>query len=101
MPLKKPRDTGYPKCPDCASAGLPAGAPLLKVYISGPSGPVFLSIDRLCTAPKRQGATASLSACPLPAHPQGNFLSSRRCRHRAQKTGYQYPSADYLEHLQG
>ena len=40
-PLKKPDDTGYPKCPDCVPADVPAGAPLLKVYDYGPHGARF------------------------------------------------------------
>ena len=42
VPLKKPDDTGYPKCPDCAPAGVPAGAPLLKSLYFGPLGARFL-----------------------------------------------------------
>jgi len=41
VPLKKPDDTGYPKCPDRAPADVPAGAPLLKVYDYGPLGARF------------------------------------------------------------
>ncbi len=41
MPLKKPDDTGYPKCPDSAFADVPASAPLLKVYDYGPLGARF------------------------------------------------------------
>jgi len=41
VPLKKPDDTGYPKCPDCVPADVPAGAPLLKVYDYGPHGARF------------------------------------------------------------
>ena len=40
-PLKKPDDNGYPKCPYCAPADVPAGAPLLKVYDYGPLGARF------------------------------------------------------------
>ena len=42
-PLKKPDDTGYPKCPDCVPADVPAGAPLLKVYDYGPYGARFFA----------------------------------------------------------
>ena len=41
MPLKKPDDTGYPKCPDSVFADVPASAPLLKVYDYGPLGARF------------------------------------------------------------
>ena len=41
VPLKKPVDTGYPKCPDCEPADVPAGPPLLKVYDYGPLGARF------------------------------------------------------------
>jgi hypothetical protein len=41
VPLKKPDDTGYPKCPDCVFADVPANAPLLKVYDYGPLGARF------------------------------------------------------------
>ena len=41
MPLKKPDDTGYPKCPDCVVADVPASTPLLKVYDYGPLGARF------------------------------------------------------------
>jgi hypothetical protein len=49
VPLKKPDDTGYPKCPDCVPADVPAGAPLLKVYDYGPYGARFFcpNNDRL------------------------------------------------------
>jgi len=51
VPLKKPDDTGYPKCPDCVPADVPAGAPLLKVYDYGPHGARFFSCDSgRCTA---------------------------------------------------
>ena len=43
MPLKKPDDTGYPKCPDCVFADVPASAPLLKVYDYGPLGARFFA----------------------------------------------------------
>ena len=46
VPLKKPDDTGYPKCPDCVFADVPANAPLLKVYDYGPLGARFF----FCTA---------------------------------------------------
>ena len=45
VPLKKPDDTGYPKCPDCVPADVPAGAPLLKVYDYGPHGARFFCTD--------------------------------------------------------
>ena len=45
VPLKKPDDTGYPKCPDCVPADVPAGAPLLKVYDYGPHGARFFCCD--------------------------------------------------------
>ena len=41
VPLKKPDDTGYPKCSDCEPADVPAGPPLLKVYDYGPHGARF------------------------------------------------------------
>ena len=41
VPLKKPDDAGYPKCPDCVFADVPASAPLLKVYDYGPLGARF------------------------------------------------------------
>ena len=41
VPLKKPDDTGYPKCPDSVLADVPASAPLLKVYDYGPPGARF------------------------------------------------------------
>ena len=41
VPLKKPDDTGYPKCPDCVFADVPANTPLLKVYDYGPLGARF------------------------------------------------------------
>ena len=41
MPLKKPDDTGHPKCPDCVFADVPASTPLLKVYDYGPLGARF------------------------------------------------------------
>jgi len=41
VPLKKPDDTGYPKCPDCVFADVPASTPLLKVYDYGPLGARF------------------------------------------------------------
>ena len=41
MPLKKPDDTGYPKCLDCVFADVPASTPLLKVYDYGPLGARF------------------------------------------------------------
>ena len=41
VPLKKPDDTGYPKCPDCVIADVPASTPLLKVYDYGPLGARF------------------------------------------------------------
>ena len=43
MPLKKPGDTGYPKCPDSVFADVPASAPLLKVYDYGPLGARFFA----------------------------------------------------------
>ena len=43
VPLKKPDDTGYPKCPDCVFADVPANAPLLKVYDYGPLGARFFA----------------------------------------------------------
>ena len=43
VPLKKPGDTGYPKCPDSVFADVPASAPLLKVYDYGPHGARFFS----------------------------------------------------------
>jgi hypothetical protein len=48
VPLKKPDDTGYPKCPDCVSLMCPRDAPLLKVYDYGPLGARFfyLLFDR-------------------------------------------------------
>ena len=51
MPLKKPDDTGYPKCPDCVSADVPAGAPLLKVYDYGPLGARFFCAAFLLKGP--------------------------------------------------
>ena len=44
MPLKKPDDAGYPKCPGCVFAGVPANAPLLKVYDYGPLGARFFAL---------------------------------------------------------
>jgi hypothetical protein len=41
VPLTKPADNGYPKYPYCVPAGVPAGAPLLKVYDYGPFGARF------------------------------------------------------------
>jgi hypothetical protein len=41
VPLKKPDDAGYPKCPVCVSTGVPVDAPLLKVYDYGPLGARF------------------------------------------------------------
>jgi hypothetical protein len=38
---KKRNDTRHPKCLVCALAGVPAGAPLLKVYAYGPFGARF------------------------------------------------------------
>ena len=43
MPLKKPDDSGYPKCPDSVFADVPANAPLLKVYDYGPLGARFFA----------------------------------------------------------
>ena len=43
MPLKKRDDTGYPKCPDCVVADVPASTPLLKVYDYGPLGARFFA----------------------------------------------------------
>lgn len=42
-PLKKPDDAGYPKCPGCVFADVPANAPLLKVYDYGPLGARFFA----------------------------------------------------------
>ena len=44
VPLKKPGDIGYPKCPSCVFADVPASTPLLKVYDYGPLGARFLCI---------------------------------------------------------
>ena len=43
VPLKKPDDAGYPKCPGCVFADVPANAPLLKVYDYGPLGARFFA----------------------------------------------------------
>ena len=44
VPLKKPDDAGYPKCPDCVFADVPANTPLLKVYDYGPLGARFFYV---------------------------------------------------------
>ena len=41
VPLKKPDDAGYPKCPVCVFTDVPVDAPLLKVYDYGPLGARF------------------------------------------------------------
>ena len=51
VPLKKPDDNGYPKCPCCAPADVPAGAPLLKVYDYGPLGARFFLFQARAVAP--------------------------------------------------
>ena len=55
MPLKKPDDTGYPKCLDCVFADVPASTPLLKVYDYGPLGARFFCAVfrwiRACVSP--------------------------------------------------
>ena len=67
MPLKKPDDTGYPKCPDCVVADVPASTPLLKVYDYGPLGARFFlrgvffgggfgTSERMGNPLRRQGA---------------------------------------------
>ena len=61
MPLKKPDDAGYPKCPDCVFADVPASAPLLKVYDYGPLGARFFArcfgrAERVGEPLLRQGA---------------------------------------------
>ncbi len=62
MPLKKPDDTGYPKCLDCVFADVPASTPLLKVYDYGPLGARFFfarCFDRsesVCHPFRSQGA---------------------------------------------
>ena len=61
VPLKKPDDTGYPKCPDCVFADVPANAPLLKVYDYGPLGARFFYVlfdrsERVCDSLRGQRA---------------------------------------------
>jgi hypothetical protein len=41
VPLKKPDDAGYPKCPVCVFTDVPVDTPLLKVYDYGPFGARF------------------------------------------------------------
>ena len=62
MPLKKPGDSGYPKCPGSVFADVPASAPLLKVYDYGPPGArffffvLFTSSERVIDPLRSQGA---------------------------------------------
>ena len=60
VPLKKPDDTGYPKCPDRAPADVPAGAPLLKVYDYGPLGARFFK-SRMNTVTYEQHSRVKIS----------------------------------------
>ena len=55
VPLKKPDDAGYPKCPVCVFTDVPVDTPLLKVYDYGPFGARFFCA-RFCRGWTRAAA---------------------------------------------
>ena len=84
VPLKKPDDAGYPKCPVCVFTDVPVDTPLLKVYDYGPFGARFFGTPFCPVSPLFLGGLRCQceryckTTCPCPSERMSDTIGRER-----------------------